>query len=406
MLFSLEVRRARKGDCLLLHYGSTDDPRLVLIDGGPARVFEDFLEPRLDEMASARQGALPIDLVMVSHIDDDHINGILDLTAKLKKAKRRHNPLPYEVQVLWHNSFDDVIGNRPEELVAALHENFGTASTAGEPGRIETDDADLAAVLASINQGRTLRDDAKFLDILVNEPFGGLVVARGDDSSEAELDGGAKLTVVGPLQAELAELQAEHDKWLEKKGLGEPAPVTSALAAYEDKSAANLSSIVVMAEANGRSILLTGDARGDKILDGLRRARFLTSGGGLHVDVLKVPHHGSDRNMEQGFFKTVTADHYVFSGNGEHGNPERATFEMLFNARPQGGFAIHLTYPIAEIDAGREKEARKQGKSWSAAENGLASLFDKARNDGTDFTLHIADKKAGSVIDLGEELPV
>lgn len=36
MLFSLDVLRARKGDCLMLHYGPEDDPRLILIDGGPS----------------------------------------------------------------------------------------------------------------------------------------------------------------------------------------------------------------------------------------------------------------------------------------------------------------------------------------------------------------------------------
>ena len=35
MMFSLDVRRARKGDCLLLHYGTKEDPHLILIDGGP-----------------------------------------------------------------------------------------------------------------------------------------------------------------------------------------------------------------------------------------------------------------------------------------------------------------------------------------------------------------------------------
>ena len=39
MIFSLDVRPARKGDCMLLHWGEPSDPRLMLIDGGPANVF-------------------------------------------------------------------------------------------------------------------------------------------------------------------------------------------------------------------------------------------------------------------------------------------------------------------------------------------------------------------------------
>ena len=54
MIFTLDVRRARKGDCLILHYGSKDDPGLMLIDGGPANVYKPHLKPRLAEIRKAR----------------------------------------------------------------------------------------------------------------------------------------------------------------------------------------------------------------------------------------------------------------------------------------------------------------------------------------------------------------
>ena len=38
MRFTLDIRRARKGDCLLLHYGTKNAPSLVLIDGGPSNL--------------------------------------------------------------------------------------------------------------------------------------------------------------------------------------------------------------------------------------------------------------------------------------------------------------------------------------------------------------------------------
>ena len=89
-----------------------------------------------------------------------------------------------------------------------------------------------------------------------------------------------------------------------------------------------------------KRILLTGDARGDKIIEGLQLAGLMGQGGGstLHVDVFKVPHHGSSNNLERGFFERITADHYVFSGNGEYGNPEREALEMLFDARGGADF--------------------------------------------------------------------
>ena len=57
MIFSLDVRRARKGDCLLLHYGSKDEPGLVMIDGGPSGVYGPHLKPRLEQIRKARGSA-------------------------------------------------------------------------------------------------------------------------------------------------------------------------------------------------------------------------------------------------------------------------------------------------------------------------------------------------------------
>jgi hypothetical protein len=45
-----------------------------------------------------------------------------------------------------------------------------------------------------------------------------------------------------------------------------------------------------------------------------------------------VPRHGSSNNLDKDFFKRITADHYAFSGNAEHDNPEREALRMLLNA--------------------------------------------------------------------------
>ena len=63
-----------------------------------------------------------------------------------------------------------------------------------------------------------------------------------------------------------------------------------------------------IAEAGGKRILLTGDARGDKIIQGLELVGALEPNGTMHVDVLKMPHHGSDRNMETSFLRRITAE--------------------------------------------------------------------------------------------------
>jgi hypothetical protein len=414
MRFSLEVIRARKGDCLMLHYGTEQEPRLMLIDGGPSGVFGPHLTPRIEAVRAAReledQDSLPVDVLMLSHVDDDHIKGILELTRDLREQKGDREPLWVRVASLWHNSFDDLLGTTPEEL--EVEASYGAASLSGDGELPHGEDFDVAMVLASIPQGRTLRDDAEFLGWRSNHEFAGRLILATQDSQPFELDGGLEITVVGPLQAELIALQKAHDKWLKDQKKKRETDPDAALAAFTDRSVPNLSSLVMLVKAGGKTILITGDARGDKILEGLVMKGLLDEDpeSTLHVDVLKVPHHGSANNVETRFFERVTADHYVFSGDGKHGNPERETLEMLFAARGQEPFELHFTYPIDEIDAEREKDwtseqakEKKRGKKvrtdWSDAKHSLASFFAKQRL-APGQSIHIVPEDAPHLIEL------
>jgi hypothetical protein len=163
-------------------------------------------------------------------------------------------------------------------------------------------------------------------------------------------------------------------------------------------------------------MLLTGDARGDKILKGLELVGLMQEGGNIKVDLLKVPHHGSSNNLEGDFFQRIIAKHYVFSGDGEHGNPERESLQMLLNARGNDDYTIHLTYPIDEIDGLRrqywEKEQRKEKNrkkknpkqevrpDWSVADNSLRGFFHKHAELAA--KVRIVDQEKPHVIDLLE----
>jgi glyoxylase-like metal-dependent hydrolase (beta-lactamase superfamily II) len=375
MIFSLGVRRARKGDCLIVHYGSKNDPGLALIDGGPGQVYKPHLKPRLMQIRKARglgnDESLSVDLLMVSHIDDDHINGILELTNELVVAKDAMKPLPLKVRSLWHNTFDDIIGNNPDELRAAVTASFGAAALSGEPDTEGLEPA-AAMVLASVEQGVRLRDDARKLKLRICPEFDGQLVMATHDGKRVDMGKGLTLTVAGPMKPELVALQEEYNAWLKKDK--EERKTKAALASFTDTSVPNLSSIVVLAEADKKRMLLTGDARGDKILEGLEMVDLLKPGGTLHIDVLKMPHHGSDRNMDRIFFQRITADHYVFSGNGEYGNPERETLQMLLDKRGDAEFTIHLTYPIQEIDVEREKNWNKEQQKEKSRKKNNPSL--------------------------------
>ncbi len=339
----LETLRAKYGDALLLHFGTKKEPRLAVIDGGPPGVYNDALKPRLEEIREERKLAqnepLEIELMMVSHIDEDHIAGILQLVRKLKDLKESKKPVPWEIRRFWHNSFDDLLGNDDVTIGSAA----SAMSPASIGGMLQTKGS---LILASVGQGRELRKLLDALQLGGNPPFKGLVRAG---HAPIKL-GNLKLTVVAPLEENLHELQEEWDK--EVKAILKKEKDKEALAkaaAYVDESVANLSSIVVLAEADGKRMLLTGDGRGDHTLQGLEKAGLLKNGK-IKVDVLKMPHHGSIRNIDASYFETIAADHYVMSADGKFDNPDLATLEMLSRLRPDDGFTIHLTYPTDEFN--------------------------------------------------------
>jgi hypothetical protein len=249
-------------------------------------------------------------------------------------------------------------------------------------------------VLASIQQGAQLRSDTESLDFPLNPEFKGKLILADKKSKPIDMEEGLKFTVVGPMTEELKALHEKHQKWLKDLKAKGKTP-EEALSAYVDKSVPNLSSIVVLAEVGGKKMLLTGDARGDKVLKGLELVGFVKKGGKLKVDLLKVPHHGSDNNLEADFFERIIAKHYVFSGNGEHGNPERESLQMLLDARGDDDYEVHLTYPLTEIDAGRKLEwekHHKKGPKWSPAKQSVGALLKKEPAFAKKFRF-VEDKK-------------
>lgn len=379
MLFTLEALNAAKGDALLLHFGTLEAPQLIVIDGGPGGVYRRVLKPRLEELRAARAGTdrLTIRLLMVSHIDDDHVNGVLRMLTELDDLRADHKPQPYDILTLWHNSFDDILGNEADVLLSSLQPAAAAAAAGMDIPADLPIHRDAALVLATVRQGRELRARARALSIRVNEGFDDLVgVPLQSEARVLPIGADLSFTVIAPSRRRVEELRAAWDREIKRLGIARQA-------AFADDSVFNLASIVTLVAVGGKTMLLTGDARGDDILEGLTAAGRL-SGGRCHVDLLKIPHHGSERNVTTEFFRQVTADHYVVSADGQHGNPDISTLEMLSTARRgDDSFTLHLTN----------------------AEPRLAAFFAKEQERGRRYEVNFRDPgKPSLTVHLGERL--
>lgn len=359
MSIIFEALYAREGDCLLLHHGADDKPRHIIIDGGVASTFNESLKKRLEQLEEEHprpEGqSLPIELLVVTHIDKDHLDGVVKMAEHLVKLREDK---PWDIKGLWFNSFDDVVGNDTCAKIASL------GASAPE---------EVVAIMASVRKGQELRDLAKELYISVNQPykkFPSGLVARPSDGPVTERFGDLKLTVLCPDAAALKAQEKQWDAYL--KAHPEAAAEGRTAGITQDTSVPNLSSIVLLAEAQRKRLLLTGDANAEEILAGLTAAGLLKDGEPFEVDLLKVQHHGSNHNSTKEFYEKVRAKHYVISANGEYGNPDRETLDMLWAARgEEDGWDLYLTirrneFELVKGTTDKDEKRRKELKQIQA----------------------------------------
>jgi len=326
-MFKLHAVQAQFGDSLIVEFGTAAKPRFILIDGGPPDTFKNSLADALKTIVKSKK----LDLLVLSHIDADHIFGLLDLLAALEEDAANGNPPRLAVGGLWHNSFQKSI-DTTGEITQRMQMLMTIAGAAAVAMPFSTD------ALFGLREGNRLRTFSKKLKLPLNKGFQDDLVMLETAQPQIKF-GSLTFRVIGPNKANLEELRKEWIKWLaktEQDAISDPATLANA-----DKSVPNLSSIVLLAECEGKTILLTGDARSDHTLDGLAAAGLLTNGK-MHIDVLKVAHHGSNRNVTSKFFKTITADTYVISANGKDDNPDFDTLKWMVEAAKSGNRKIDI----------------------------------------------------------------
>jgi len=315
---TIEALPAGYGDCLLVSCPVPGGTWRALIDTGPDENWP-TLQDRLAVLPVTVDGRRLLDLVIVSHIDHDHIGagGFLLSNAELGL------------------SFNDVWFNARHHLVRGVAE--------GES---------LAAIL-----GATERS------LPWNAAFGGGPVATPADGAFTEIPtqpGYPRITLLSPTprrlarlatvwDRELADLRAKRSNTVAELERGGDFPDLEALAAHasaKDQSAANGSSIAILLEHRGASALLAADSFATVLGSALLSlARHRASQVPLEVDAFKLSHHGSRANLVPALLGAVRAKHYIVStDNSRFGHPNDETLARVILL---GGEAPNLCFNFA-----------------------------------------------------------
>jgi hypothetical protein len=352
-MFALDMLPAEHGDCLWIEYGPGPAPRRVLIDGGTPGTFR-ALRPRLAALPPAQRR---FELLVVSHIDADHIGGVIELL--------EDESLGVTFGDVWFNGFRH------------LPADAGTRGAA---------------------QGERLTDLLRARRLPWNAAFHGdaVVVPAEGALPRVMLDGGLALTLLSPHRAGLERLRGAWEKECAAAGIApgarpravdaptkrEARPRRKPGAApdleklldvpfAQDGAEANGSSIALLAEHDGKRCLLTGDAYPGVLMESFERLFAERGGAPVRLDAMKVSHHGSRGNTTWPLLYRFECGRYLFSTDGSvfdhpddecvarviaHGGPDA---QLFFNYRcarteawsdPARARALGYTarYPAAE----------------------------------------------------------
>lgn len=348
--FSVEMLAAKHGDALFVQYGK-ESTRRIVIDGGPLTAYA-ALEKRLAQLPD---GDKAVELVVVTHVDTDHVEGIIRLLAPPEPK------WPILVRQIWFNGWRHIeearnLGGREGEMMSALihyrlHDRWNTAF-AGKAvvcGKLPKEEVKLRdgmkLTLLSPDAGALydLLEDWKAKLQGKNWSFepGDMAAAWERLVDANKFHPGAELTL-GP-----EDLTADLTKLL--KGM--------------DPSTANGSSIAFVAEYGGKRCLFLGDAHMDVVCGTLKRLGF-AKGNPLPADAVKVSHHGSKNNLTREFLELVDAKHWLFSSNGDkHEHPdEEAVRAVVVGAIRDPVLWFNYRSRFNEM---WEQEAQKPGARFS-----------------------------------------
>jgi beta-lactamase superfamily II metal-dependent hydrolase/CHAT domain-containing protein len=280
------------GDCLLIEWDGGTGHHRLLIDGGLSSALDDGLGRFAAAQPEAR---LVVDVVVVTHIDLDHIGGaIAALRGKI-----------VETPSVWFNGLDEI---RPTDR-----------------GTRQGDE--LSSLIP-----REVR----------NQPVkGGAIHVPPDGPLPAiDLADGARCIVLGPTLDRLEKLEKS---WTPTKRGAADDPIADLLQRLgddvergatrkfgSDHSVANGSSIALLFEYGGSSLLLTGDAYADDLQKSINRLLTERNLPRLEVDLFKVAHHGSLGNVTDGLLELIDPKIILICTDGSRfSHPDHETIELL-----------------------------------------------------------------------------
>lgn len=276
----IQVLQAGYGDCIFISIQKENQLFNILIDGGLASTYFNARERRtpsgvlkilLDKLKAEDDH---IDLLICTHVDDDHIGGI-------RKWFEMDFPLKDFVHEIWIN--DDV-------LIADRHDlNNTSAHAASIIGKLKEQHIQYQNRIVT---GFSKKNEFCRINVLAPSSEHHNVIAHDIheslDNASSEKENNKKTF-----------MELVHEDWI-----------------MQDNTAENEASIAFELECwDGVKLLLLGDANYQDYMEGLKLFHP-DKEEKLEYNIVKLSHHGSKNNFHPDFLNRIHTPYYIVSTNG------------------------------------------------------------------------------------------
>lgn len=325
---NISFLKAFNGDSILITCRDADEVcRNILIDGGPSQAYQrkgKKGKPDYGELhgliGELKKNELKIDLLILTHVDDDHIDGILSWI--------NSDPLAHQIiGKVWFNSGKIVAKhlamaeNPALEIPLHITTGYNTSIKQGADFTKWLKDNDLTDDTA-IFAGRSIELDELKFEFL----------SPDTDKLTKFLTHWKKKDPNFNTSAKYADYSETLKECLANDTF------------EEDDRVANGSSIAfILTYRNQDKYLFLGDSHPGVILEQLDAMGF-NENKPLPVKFVKISHHGSKKNTSSELLKAIATDTYVISTHGlNHGHPDKVLLARIIENNPKS--RIYFNYP-------------------------------------------------------------
>ena len=342
---------ARDGDCFLLEINK----KYIVVDSGYYETYHNSLKKKLAHISE-------IELLIVSHIDRDHIEGAIELF-----KHKEHTP---KFKEIWYNSYyhlpKDITKKEltQEEIEILRGYTFPQISKAG------VDETPISGV-----QGMSLSYYLLHNRVTWNTATNGASICI-EHMHSFKLDEDIIITLLTPSLEQLSNLaiywknELKRKKWsfdltdddmfndameafllsserqldvinidISNSNKNMSIHELSKLTSLPDKSPTNASSISFILDSQGKRLLFLADAPDALVVNTLKNLpiRFF--------DVIKLSHHGSLKNANS-LFNYIDGEFFLISTDGsKHNHPDLSTLAKIVDRPGKKKRQLVFNYP-------------------------------------------------------------